>query len=263
MTKHERLAQLLQMLAERGSLEVDAAADALGVSVATVRRDLDVLAEQQLLNRTHGGAVATGSSFELPLRHRRDDAVAGAKQRIARAAAAMVSRGAILGLNGGTTTTEVARALMQQPAYVARDPWPALTIVTNAVNIATELTVREQFKTVVTGGVARPHSYELTGPFATSVLDEVILDLAFIGVEGLDARLGAAAGHEDEAVVNRLLTERAKRVVVVATADKFGASAFARICLPERIDVILTDRLPDAEHVDGFAALGVEIIVAS
>lgn len=262
MTKNERLSALLQMLAERGALEVDAAALALGVSVATVRRDLDALADQQLLSRTHGGAVATGSSFDLALRHRRDDSVAAAKQRIARVAVGMVTRGTILGLNGGTTTTEVARALMQQPEYVKRDPWPALTIVTNAVNIATELTVREQFKTVVTGGVARPLSYELTGPFATSVLDEVLLDVAFIGVQGLDPKMGAAAAHEDEALVNRLLTERAKRVVVVATADKFGASAFARICPPERIDAIITDQQPRDELVRGFAAHGVEIVVA-
>lgn len=262
MTKHERLAALLSMLAERGSLEVDAAASSLGVSVATVRRDLDLLAEQQLLSRTHGGAVATGSALDLPHRHRRDDRVAGAKQRIARAATGMVQRGTVLGLNGGTTTTEVARALMQQPAYVQRDPWPALTIVTNAVNIATELTVRDQFKTVVTGGVARRLSYELTGPFAGAVLEEVLLDIAFIGVEGLDPRMGAAAAHEDEAVVNRLLAERAKRVVVVATAEKFGASAFARICPPERIDAIITDRQPAAEYVRGFAEHGVEIIVA-
>ena len=262
MTKNERLAALLQMLAERGALEVESAALALDVSVATVRRDLDALAAQQLLSRTHGGAVAMGSSFDLALRHRRDDAVAAAKQRIARAAVAMVSRGTILGLNGGTTATEVARALMQQPEYVKRDPWPALTIVTNAVNIATELTVREQLKTVVTGGVARPLSYELTGPFATAVLDEVLLDIAFLGVEGLDAHMGAAAKHEDEALVNRLLAERSKRVVVVATHDKFGASAFARICPPERIDVIITDRLPDDEFVTGFHNHGVEIVVA-
>jgi len=152
--------------------------------------------------------------------------------------------------------------LMQQQVFLARDPWPALTVVTNAVNIATELTVRDQIKTVVTGGVARPNSYELTGPFATAVLEDVILDLAIIGVEGLDPRLGAAARHEDEAQVNRLLAERAKRVVVVATGDKFGASAFARICPADGIDVIITDREPTAVMAAGFRGLGVDVIVA-
>ncbi len=262
MTKHERLSTLLQLLAERGSLEVDVAAARLGVSTATVRRDLDTLADQQLLTRTHGGAVATGTSFDLPLRHRRNDSAAMAKRRIARLAVGMVKRGNVIGLNGGTTTTEVARALMQHREFSQRDPWPALTIVTNAVNIATELTVREQFKTVVTGGVARPQSYELTGPFAEGVLEQVQLDIAFLGVEGIDARLGAAARHEDEAVVNRHLAERAKRVVVVATHVKFGASAFASICPTERIDAIITDRRLKPEALEAFAAQGVEIIVA-
>ena len=262
MTKHERLSALMQFLAERGSLEVDVAAARLGVSAATVRRDLDALAAQQLLTRTHGGAVATGMSFDLPLRHRRNDSAAIAKRRIARLAIGMVKRGDIIGLNGGTTTTEVARALIQQRDFGQRDPWPALTIVTNAVNIATELAVHEQFKTVVTGGVARPQSYELTGPFAAGVLDEVQLDIAFIGVQAVDPRLGAAARHEDEAVVNRHLAERAKRVIVVATHAKFGASAFARICPAERIDAIITDRLPRPELVEAFSGHGVELIVA-
>ena len=262
MTKNQRLTALLQMLAERDSVDVQALSVALGVSVATVRRDLDALAEQQLLRRTHGGAISIASSLGVALRHRRDDAAAEAKLRIAKRAVSLVGRGAIIGLNGGTTTTEVARALMQQPAFLARDPWPALTVVTNAVNIATELTVRDQIKTVVTGGVARPNSYELTGPFATAVLEDVILDLAIIGVEGLDPRLGAAARHEDEAQVNRLLAERAKRVVVVATGDKFGASAFARICPADGIDVIITDREPTAVMAAGFRGLGVDVIVA-
>ena len=262
MTKHERASALLQMLAERGSLEVESAAAALGVSVATVRRDLDALAEQQLLARTHGGAVATASAFDLPLRHRRDNPAAEGKQRIAAAAAALVPRGAHIGLNGGTTTTALARALMLRPDLVERDPWPALTIVTNAVNIATELTVREQFKTVVTGGVARPRSYELTGPFTAAVLDEVLLDIAFIGVEGLDPEQGAAAAHEDEAAVNRLLAERARRVIVVAGREKFGASAFARICPPERIHTIITDGPPPAGPARAFEARGVRILQA-
>lgn len=262
MTKQSRLGALLQILAERGTLEVESAASRLGVSSATIRRDLDTLAAQQLLTRTHGGAVATGSAFDLPLRHRREDTAAAAKRRIAKAAVGMIRRGAILGMNGGTTTTEVARAIIQHREFGTRDPWPALTIVTNAINIATELTVHEQFKIVVSGGVARPNSYELTGPFASAVFDEVLLDVAFIGVEGLDPERGAAARHEDEAVVNRHLVERSKRVVVVATHDKFGRSAFARICRTEQIDALITDRMPADTVADALRARGVEIIVA-
>ena len=104
---------------------------------------------------------------------------------------------------------------------------PALTVVTNAVNIAAELTVRHQIKIVVTGGVARPQSYELTGPFAEEVLKEVNIDIAFLGVEAIDSIIGAAASHEDEARVNRQIAARARKIVVVTDSSKFKKSAFA------------------------------------
>ena len=119
----------------------------LGVSEATVRRDLQVLGEQRLLERSHGGAVAHGTAHELPVRYRtgRSDE----KRRIARAAAELVADGSSVGLTGGTTTTEVARVLA---------PRKDLTVVTNALNIAVELAVRPDLKLIVTGGVARSAS---------------------------------------------------------------------------------------------------------
>lgn len=110
MSKHDRWSKLLELLAAEGRLDVDAAAVALGVSPATIRRDLDELAEQQMLVRTRGGAVAHGVSYELPLRYK-SSRHASEKQRIAAAVAEMIADGDVVGLNGGTTTTEVARAL--------------------------------------------------------------------------------------------------------------------------------------------------------
>lgn len=151
--------------------------------------------KKQLLSRTHGGAVATGGSLGLPLTYKvaKEDEV---KQRIAAAAADMVSRYDIIGINGGTTTTAVARAIVERTEFApgdSSDLQPALTVVTNAVNIAAELTVRHQVKIVVTGGVVRPQSYELTGAFAEEVLKEVNIDIAFLGVEAIDSVIGAAA----------------------------------------------------------------------
>ena len=126
----------------------------------------------------------------------------------------MVSRFDIIGINGGTTTTAVARAIVARSEFAPGDSselQPALTVVTNAVNIAAELTVRHQIKIVVTGGVARPQSYELTGPFAEEVLKEVNIDTAFLGVEAIDAVIGAAARHEDpQGAVKRRSRPRAR-----------------------------------------------------
>jgi DeoR/GlpR family transcriptional regulator of sugar metabolism len=252
---------ILELLSREGKLDVDGAATELGVSAATIRRDLDHLAQQQLLTRTHGGAVSNSTAYDLPLRYktaRRADE----KQRIGQAAAALVPVGAVVGLNGGTTTTEVARSLATRADLHAKDTEARITLVTNALNIANELTVRPHVKIVVTGGVARPQSYELTGPLATGILDHLALDLAIIGVDALDVDLGASAHHEGEATINQPMASRARQVVVVADSSKLDTRAFARICRIDEIDVVVTDAGAPTEVTDRFTAAGVRVIRA-
>ncbi|MER5637440.1 DeoR/GlpR family DNA-binding transcription regulator [Kitasatospora sp. NPDC002227] len=257
MSRYERWNALLELLAEHGKLEVEEAAGALDVSAATIRRDLDQLARQQMVTRTRGGAVAHSVSYDLPLRYK-TARNADAKQRIGAAVAALIAPGEVVGLNGGTTTTEVARALAVRPETV--EAGRPLTIVTNAVNIANELTVRPQVKIVLTGGVARPQSYELIGPLAALVLAELTLDVTVLGVDALDAEYGAAAHHEGEASINRLLAERARRVVVAADSSKLGRRAFARICGAGRIGTLVTDQGIGAGLTADFEGAGVRVI---
>ncbi|MFJ6212389.1 DeoR/GlpR family DNA-binding transcription regulator [Streptomyces sp. NPDC092296] len=264
MSRDARWSALLELLAQHGRVEVEDAAAALDVSTATIRRDLDQLAEQQLLTRTRGGAVAHGVSYELPLRYK-TARHASEKQRIGRAAADLVAAGQVVGLTGGTTTTEVARALAVR-ADIAGDTGaaagarPALTVVTNALNIAGELVIRPQIKTVVTGGVARPQSYELIGPLAGGVLEQITLDVAVLGVNAVDPERGVYVHHEGEASVNRLLAERAQRVVVAADSSKIGRAAFARVCEPARIDVLVTDTGITAEASARLTEAGVTVV---
>src|SRR5580693_4182790 len=110
VSRYSRWNELLELLAADGQLQVERAAQVLGVSAATVRRDFDELARQQMLTRIRGGAVAKGVTYDLPLRYK-TERHPSEKQRIAAAAAGLVLPGQIVGLNGGTTTTEVARAL--------------------------------------------------------------------------------------------------------------------------------------------------------
>ncbi|MFF8375490.1 DeoR/GlpR family DNA-binding transcription regulator [Streptomyces sp. NPDC015661] len=266
MSKHERWNTLLELLAASGKLEVEEAATALDVSAATIRRDLDELAEQQLLVRTRGGAVVHGVSYELPLRYK-STRHAPEKRRIAEAVADLVAPGEVVGLNGGTTTTEVARALALRFASgrteapgAAVSAGPALTVVTNALNIAGELAVRPQIKIVTTGGVARPQTYELVGPLTVGVLNEVVLDVVVLGVDGVDAELGVMAHQEDEASISRLFAERASRVVVVTDSSKMGRRAFARICGLDRIDLLVTDTGIAQETVEQLTEAGVKVL---
>jgi DeoR family transcriptional regulator of aga operon len=261
MTRYRRWNELLELLAAEGQLQVEEAAKALGVSEATVRRDLDELARQQMLTRIRGGAVAQGVTYDLPLRYK-SERHPSEKQRIAAVAAGLVRPGQIAGLNGGTTTTEVARALATRSDLNGQVPPPGLTVVTNALNIATELAVRQHIKIVTTGGVARPQSYELTGPLATGVLEQVTLDVAILGVDGIDAAAGATAHHEGEASINRLMARQAARVVVAADSSKVGRRAFARICIAREIDVLVTDAGIAPEDAARLEDAGVDVVTA-
>ena len=248
VTRADRFGRILELLARDGSVSVVALAGDLGVSEATVRRDLQLLGEQRLLERSHGGAVAQGTAHELPVRYRtgRSDE----KQRIARAAAELVEPGMSVGLNGGTTTTEVARAL------AARQD---LTVVTNALNIAVELAVRANLKLIVTGGVARSASYELVGPLADATLQGIYVDLAFVGVDGIDAVHGLTTQNEVEAATDRALMARAGRTIVVADASKLGHVAFAFIAALGPVEALLTDADADPAEVERLRAAGLRV----
>ena len=126
----------------------------------------------------------------------------------------------MVALTGGTTTTEVARS---------RAARRRSHVVTNALNIAAELAVRPNVKLVVTGGVARSASYELVGPLAEATLRSINVDVAFVGVDGIDVRAGLTTQNETEAATNRALIERSRRAIVVADGSKLGHVAFASI----------------------------------
>ncbi|MGW7353196.1 DeoR/GlpR family DNA-binding transcription regulator [Streptomyces sp. NPDC054784] len=248
MLKSDRLTRIIDHVAAEGSVDVQGLVGLLGVSGATVRRDLQELHERGMLQRTHGGAVT--AAFEQPLRHR-----AGRqrveKQRIAAAAAALVPDGAVVGLTGGTTVTEVARALAGRTG---------ITVVTNAVNIAADVVVRPDTQLVVIGGNARSQSYELVGPVAERVLDEYHLDISFIGVDGLTVRRGCSTHDELEAHTDRAFLRNSTRTVAVADHTKIGRVTFARICPVTDISTVVTDGAADEAETAAIRALGVEVL---
>jgi DeoR family transcriptional regulator of aga operon len=249
MRQPERLTTILEQLSVDGTVNVVDIARTLDVSSATVRRDLRLLEEQRMLERTHGGAVPHGVLYELPLRYK-SARQPEQKRRIAKEAASRVLEGWAIGLTGGTTTTEVARALLDRPR---------LTIVTNALNIAAEIAVRPSLKLVVTGGVARPESYELIGPIAEASLQGLNLDIAFVAVDGISAKTGLTTHHETEAGSDRALMARAEHVVVVADSSKLAATAFARICDLTDVDELITDTGADPDEVAAIRAAGVSV----
>jgi DeoR family transcriptional regulator of aga operon len=253
MRQEERLGLILDRLSKQGSLGVVELSAELGVSTASVRRDLEFLEGQHLLSRTHGGAVANSLAYELPLRYRggrqKDE-----KRRIGTVAVSRIHDGAVsVGLTGGTTTTEVARALANHSG---------LTIVTNALNIASDLAIRPNLKLIVTGGTARSESYELVGPLAEASLEGLHLDFAIVGVDGISAKGGLTTHHDVEAHTNRALIDHARRVIVVADGSKVGRLAFARICPIAEVDELITDSSADPEELEQLREAGITVTIA-
>src|SRR5580692_4672528 len=249
MHRAARLSAILERLADGGSVTVTDLAGDLDTTPGTIRRDLVILEQQRLLARTHGGATAHAVSYELPLRYK-GVRYAEEKRRIAREAAAQVSEGMAVGLTGGTTATEVARALADQQK---------LTIVTNALNIASELAVRPKLKLIATGGLVRSESYEMSGPIAEASLTGLNLDVAFIGVDGIDAKAGCTTYQEVEAHTNGVMISCARRVIVVADSSKIGKVAFARICEVTAVSELITDVAADPDAVRALTEAGVRV----
>lgn len=256
MKRHARLNALLDAMAATGQIDVDEMAAGLAVSASTIRRDLNHLTEQQLVTRTRGGAVASAVSYDLPMRYKAPKQQA-AKVRIGQAAARLVGGADIVALNGGTTTTEVARTLAARPAGGSA---PGITIVTNAINIAAELALRQHLRLVMTGGAVKPQSFELIGPYAMETLNQLDLDVAIIGAEALDPAVGVKAMDSDEAQLSRLMTTRARRVVVAADSSKLHARAFARVCTWAQVSVLVTDVEAGRADLAQISDAGVEII---
>lgn len=255
MKRATRLNAILELLAEHGEVSVEGLVDRFEASAATIRRDLDSLAEQRLLTRTHGGAVAQSVAYELPVRYK-SHLRTEQKERIALAARELVAPGSVVGLSGGTTTTSLAAAL------AAREDLEGLTVVTNAVNIAAQLATRPDIKVVVTGGVIHSRSYELVGPFVEQLLGGIQLDAAFIGVNGMSAASGASTHDEREAAVNRLMAQRARRAIVVTDSSKLGVNAFAAVGGTELFRTVITDADAAPAETSALREAGYEVVLA-
>jgi DeoR family transcriptional regulator of aga operon len=250
LRRGDRVAAILERLSADRSLGVAELAESFGVSQATLRRDLKALQEQRLLTRTHGGAQASDVAYELPVRYR-DAQHREEKRRIAAAAVSRIPPGAhAIGLTGGTTTSEVARLLVERTD---------LTVVTNALNIAAELALRPRLRLVVTGGVSRSQSYELVGPWAEHTLLGLNLGIAFVGVDGITAEGGLTTHDEVEARTNAVLIGRARRTIVVADGSKLGHDLLARIVDVQEVDELITDDSADENAVAALRRAGLTV----
>jgi DeoR family transcriptional regulator of aga operon len=245
--KAERLAAILEAVERSGSVSVARLAAAFAVSPASLRRDLRLLQDLRLLERTHGGAVARATACEVPLPLRKESRLVD-KQAIGRAAAALVPDcRAVVALNGGTTTLEVARAL---------DDRPDLIVVTNSLDIARVLLDRRRLRCFLLGGQGRGTSHETVGRWTVQFLTQLTFDLAFLGADGLSALGGLTTHNQAEATTNRSMIERARRSIAVVDSRKIGRVTPARIAPLSVISGVVTDDAADSGELAGIRSAG-------
>jgi DeoR/GlpR family transcriptional regulator of sugar metabolism len=245
----QRHTYILERVREDGAVRVAELARDLAVSDMTVRRDLELLHQQGLLEKVHGGATVTaGSSLFEPGFVAKSELQLAEKGAIAAAARELVTPGMAIALSAGTTTYELARHLVDLEG---------LTVVTNSVPVADVLyrTGRTDQTIIVTGGVRTP-SDALVGPFAVAALRTIHVDLVFMGVHGMDPHSGFTTPNLMEAETDRALVVSGRRLVVVADHTKWGVIGISSIARLDQADVLITDTGLEPE---ARAALGREV----
>jgi DeoR family transcriptional regulator of aga operon len=246
LLNEERLRAIVDVVKSNGRALVRDLASQFGTSDITIRRDLDMLSKRGLLKRTHGGALRVESDFSLIEREMRH---ASEKHAIAKAAAAMVQQGDTIILGAGSTTTAIARVL--------RD-WKNLTVITNGITIVHEL-VGSDLDVIVTAGLLRKNSSSLVGPLAEQVLRHLKADIFFMGVDGIDTRVGLSMQNLLGAQLARVMVHMAARTIVVCDSSKFGKKSLTTIIPIKEVHGVITDRkVPEAE-VAALRAAGVKV----
>jgi DeoR family transcriptional regulator of aga operon len=250
MVMSQRSKEIIQQLLHDGEVSVERLAKKLKTSTSTIRRELGELERSGLLRRTHGGAIRVEPMLYEPFRHlssfsAQEQNHAGEKRRIGLAAAEIIRDGEIIALGAGTTTTQVARSIRHRKG---------ITVVTNAVNIAMELSHRADLKVIVTGGAMSGDWFALTGSTGIAAVGEMFYDKAFVGVDGVHPEHGLTTNYPDQATIHRAMMRQARQRIVVADHTKIGDIGTALIAPAKDVDLIITDKSVTAKSLAGFSA---------
>lgn len=228
----ERQARIRELLKIRGIVRVDELSADLGVSSATIRRDLLDSERRGHLRRVHGGAVSTERRLEEPLFDDKAELHVREKQRIAEAALARIGTHDSIYLDGGSTVLALARLLTDMSQ---------VTVVTNSLRVAGILSGAGP-RVIVVGGELRRLSQTFVGPLTQHLVEQLRVDTAFMGTIGFSAAEGLSTTDPREAFTKKLVMQHAGRVVLLADSSKLGVVSFVKVAAWEDVDVLITDR---------------------
>lgn len=237
---------IMQAIKDKGSIALTDIVVQFGVSEATARRDLEILEQEKRCIRTFGGAVLESLKVEVPFFNKMD-LYTDEKKEIADKALNFIEDGDIIGLTGGTTTTFIAKKLNQ---------FKNLTVITNAVNIAYELIGTQGLQLILTGGVIRTQTFELSGPLANATLDNLSIRKTFMGVDGVSLTRGMMIYNELEAETNRRMMKQSMDTYLVADHSKFSRSSLFVIGEVQETTGIISDSKITQDMKEAFKDAG-------
>jgi DeoR family glycerol-3-phosphate regulon repressor len=253
MNPNPRQIKLLKVVQALGSVTVEQLADQLGVTLQTVRRDVQRLAEEGLLTRFHGGVRVPGSTVENMAYPQREIFNVEGKARIARAVAAALPHGCSLILNIGTTTEAIARALMQHTG---------LRVITNNLNVAAILSANPNCEVIVVGGVVRGRDQGIVGEAAVDFIRQFKVDIALIGISAIESDGSLRDFDYREVKVSQTIISHAREVWVAADSSKFNRPAMVEVAQLSQIDRLFSDALPPDPFVELMAQAQVRFELA-
>ncbi|MDE2418053.1 MAG: DeoR/GlpR transcriptional regulator [Burkholderiales bacterium] len=253
MNPNPRQLTLLSVVQAQGSVTVEQLADTLGVTLQTVRRDVQRLADEGLLARFHGGVRVPSSTVENIAHQQRESLNAEGKSRIARAVAAAVPNDCSLILNIGTTTEAIARALLHHSG---------LRVITNNLNVASILSTNPRCEVIVVGGVVRGRDQGIVGEAAVDFIRQFKVDLALIGISGIESDGTLRDYDYREVKVAQTIISHAREVWLAADISKFNRPAMVEVAMLSQIDRLFTDAAPPDPFLTLLADAQVRLDVA-
>jgi DeoR family transcriptional regulator, aga operon transcriptional repressor len=252
MIAEERRAILVQKLSTIGYVEVSELASQMGVSGITLRRDLSELEDEGICVRVRGGAIRRdqGVTLELPYELKKSQNLSE-KKRIGEKAAEFVEPGDTIIVDAGSTTYELALALLSKKR---------IAVVTNDLYISVKLASNPDINLICTGGTARSHVFSLQGFQAEDFISGLRVDKTFLGADAIHTDRSISNVNLDEVPLKRAMVKAAKQVFLLADSTKFEKTGFAKVCSLSDIHIIITDSGISRERIEQYKTLGIEVI---